>query len=132
MERLVEAVAEVKCSNTTEGREMRQLLHNICAPPPGSGLVRATARILKLKSIRGLLAGQRRVAEFREQVDAEGDIYSDEESDGDLEGAEGPKSSPKRESIHVPRTEEKIDSDISRAVGFGTKFVGESHPRDSK
>ena len=29
MERLVEAVADVKCSNTTEGREMRQLLHNI-------------------------------------------------------------------------------------------------------
>ena len=88
MQRLRQAITDVGCSGSTKSRELRQSIMNICAPPPKSGLLRATARVLNLQSTRGLVAGQNRVKEYRAQVDAEGAGASDEESDGDLENEE--------------------------------------------
>ncbi len=87
IERLGEALNSAKLSSSSDGRRLRQELMNIAAPKAGSGLVRATARLLGLKSYRGLLAGQSRVQEYFDMIDAEGGS-GDSESDGDLDKEE--------------------------------------------
>ena len=100
--RLGQALADCKNSNSTDGRLLRQTLLNICAPEKNSNLLRATARVLNLKSCKGLVAGQLRVLQYRAQIDADGDGLIDSESDGDIPDAVQEKKILCRESPWVP------------------------------
>jgi hypothetical protein len=56
-------VKNIKQHRDTQSVRVYQSLMNICAPPPKSSLLRATARVLGLKSTKGLVAGSLRVQE---------------------------------------------------------------------
>jgi len=67
-----------------ESRRLYEILMNICSPPPGARLGRATAELLGLRSTQGLRAGGMRVAARRVAAEAGGDAV---DSDDDFVSA---------------------------------------------
>jgi hypothetical protein len=66
---LREAVNLHKDLLTKESRRLYSILMNLCCPPPGECLQRATAQLLGLVSRRGLIAGGMRVAAQRVAIE---------------------------------------------------------------
>jgi hypothetical protein len=87
VDRLKEAIGEHKDQRTKESRGLYQVLMNLVAPPPNSGLARAAARLFDLSSRRGLRAGSIRVAQQRVDAEGNGGTDSDQHCSFYLPGA---------------------------------------------